>query len=168
MRPVGQFPEERFERALALVNEQDLVAAGVAVEVRHRLGHVSDPKGEIVVDQQRDPRLDRVAGRHAVRGAEMAVADGLVRHASDPRAIPGAHLERRRRRPQMVQQGVGAVEAFGRDQFLGVESPVGAAELDVSFVRQRAGAHVVSHGGRFAKREAGDFRARGKISERSA
>ena len=87
--------------------------------------------------------FDRVLpGRFEMVRLEVTVAQLVVVEEPDLRALPRAHVERRRRRPQVVEQRIDAFEALGREEFLGVESAVGPPELDVTLVGKRSAAYV--------------------------
>jgi len=132
------------------VNEEEFVAAGVAVEIRHRDRDVGDGDRQVVVSEQRAAAIDCVGVRYPVRGPsgrEVPVPQGVVRFEVGRWPYPGSHVQRRGRRVVMVQEGKGAGKSPRREEFLGVEGTVRAAKLGVPLGRDGSGANVRRHGG---------------------
>ena len=79
MRAICELAELAFDDARAGVNEEQLVAAGVAVKVLHRALRIRDREDDVVVAEQRHARFDRVAAvERELRRLEMTIAQRLV------------------------------------------------------------------------------------------
>ena len=145
MQAVGQLAEGRLQRPRPAVNEEQLVTAHVPIEALVARAHIGDREPQVVVSQQGDARVDRFTRFVRTLGQKMAVVQRIVGHVFDRRALPFAHVERRSRWPQMVEQRIDALEAARREQLFGVQSAVGSPELNVPLIRNGTGAMIERH-----------------------
>ncbi len=148
---VRERPEDRLDDALALVDEDHLVALAVAVEVvRLGLGD-ADPDLDVVVVLEHLAAEDRVAHRgHAHRvGEPVHVRLGHPLLELDRREL--ADVLHPARRPQVVEDRLVAGEALEPEDLLDQQRRLAVvgrrlrvAELHVPFLRHLAQA-VVTH-----------------------
>src|SRR5580700_2753664 len=75
----------------------------------------------------------------------MAVAKRIVRHEERRWTLPRANVEGRRRRVHVIEERVDALKALSREKLFGIEAAVGAAELNVAFMRNGALPNVRGH-----------------------
>ena len=138
--------EDRLQRAAPLVDEEHLVRLAVAVEAVHGLRRADDAEGDVLVEEQRDPALDCIAGWrnvfrvHQVMAMGRRIGPGLQRDLADLLDPVGAGG-----RGVVVQEGRPAAEALHPEQLLGVERTIRLAELGVALGRHLA-ALDVEHG----------------------
>jgi hypothetical protein len=137
--------ERGLERPAPFVHEEQLVAAGVAIEIVHPAIDVGDGDDQILVAEDRDAAVDGISADRGTTRQPVAIARRLVRLEVGFVTLPSANLEGRRRRPQVIEQRVRALEAFGREEFLGVQAAVRPAELDVTLRRDGARSNVGWH-----------------------
>ena len=134
--------ERRLEPGGARAEVDDLVARGVAVQTA-RCGGPGHGQPDVVVGQQDATARHEVAARRQVGGAQVAGEQRLVRAQADVGLGHRLGGHERRRGVAVVQQRGGRREPLGPHQLLGVEPPVGRAELGVTLGRDLTDPSVV-------------------------
>ena len=145
-----QRAEHRVQGAPALLDEQHLVGHGVAVQLRLPHGRPAAQHRDIGVGQDRNPAADWVARRFHRRGLDVVVPQRRLVHRVDINGADRLDLAHPRRRPQVVDDAVGAAEAVEGDDLFVVDAlvlvagPVG--HLDVALARDLAESAIAGHG----------------------
>ena len=120
------------------MDEEQLVALGVAVERGHLLSGPRHRDDTLAVVHQRVAALDQIALRRYVRRLQVVVPVDLLR----PLALADGAMPRDARHPRrrvlVIEQRVDAAEALLAEQLLAVEAAVRLAELGVPLVRHLA------------------------------
>ncbi len=147
--PKGQRPKHGVHDALALVNENDLVGAGITIKLSLPLGGPAAGQDNIIVEKKGNAAGQRIAGRLDGPRLEMMVpqgrfTDGFQRHHAGCLDLvdPGW-------RPQMVDDAISPAKTGGRDNFLVIDSFLLVARLmpmlDVALGRNRAELFIGRH-----------------------
>jgi hypothetical protein len=141
---VRHVPEDRLERARALVDEDDLVALAVAEEVLHLLLRAAERDLDVVVPHQHAAPGDLVAvGVDPVR-LEVPVRVRVRHPLVALQLLELADLHDAARRLKVVQDRLHPDEALHPHDLLGQERSV-VAELDVALPRDVTQTLVEGH-----------------------
>ena len=144
---VGHNAEDGLDRARAGLDEDALVADGVAVE-RGRVGARHDVgDADVVVAQDQPAALDRALAGGQVVQLQVARLERVVGRAGLVRELPDLAVGDRARHAAAVEQGGVGGEALLAHQLLTEEVAVLVAHLRVALARQPAEGSVVGHDG---------------------
>src|SRR5207253_306858 len=106
----------------AVVDEEDLVGVGVAVQFGLALGGAAAGEDDVGVGEQGHATGDGVARRLEGAALEVVVAQRRLRDEVERQFAGGLYLEHARRRSQVVGDAIGAAEAGGGDDLFVVDA----------------------------------------------
>src|SRR5262249_1745461 len=142
---VGQRAEHRLQASASFMDKEQVVAIGVFVKVRHRLGRAAESKRDVVIDQKRCPAGDRVAACRKVLRFDMVMAGRLFGREFRENVAERRELADLCRWVRVVENGRDAGEAFRPEHLLGIERTVRLAKLCVPFTRNLSALNITWH-----------------------
>ncbi len=144
--PVVQLPEDRLDPPRSLVDEIEVVALPIAIEVRHLLVRHRDRHRDVRVVEQDDPPTHRIPALLQILRLEMMVPQHLLVRVLHARVVDPFDLARLRRHVVVIDQRRAPRESPRAHELLGVELPIRAAELRVALVGRISKGVIHRHG----------------------
>ena len=144
--PVGERAEDRLEASGSEVNEVQLVALAVPVEIVHARGGPTDGERDVGVPQQDLPRLDGIGAGPGVAGEQVMVAERLARGERNLRVAHFPDALHQGRSVVVIEQGAHAAETLAPHELLAEQRAVGLPELGVALVGDEPQGVIHGHG----------------------